>query len=63
VLEAAAVVALAGMSATEFLNETDSFKRNMTLLIAEKVMELQNRMDQNRAVMIANAVGKMLSGK
>ena len=33
------------------------------LLVGEKYMELQDKIDLNRATMIANAVGKMLGGK
>ena len=51
------------MSVNAFLNETDSHKRNMMLLIAQEFMELQEKLDLNRATMIANAVGKMLGGK
>lgn len=51
------------MSVESFLDEADSHKRNMMLLIAQEYMELQERLDLNRATMIANAVGKMLGGK
>lgn len=50
------------MSVSEYLDETDIFKRNMMILIAMKHLEIQERMDRNRASMIANAVGKMLGG-
>lgn len=54
---------MAGMSVYAFLNEKDSFKRNMMLLVAQEYMQLQEKIDLNRATMIANAVGKMLGGK
>lgn len=51
------------MSVMEFLNEADPFRRNLMVMIAEKYMELQHKLDLNRANLIANAVGKMLGGR
>jgi hypothetical protein len=54
---------MAGMSVHAYLNEKDQFKQNMMLSIANRFMDLQEQLDQNRATMISNAVMKGLSGK
>lgn len=54
---------MAGMSVEAFLNETDTFNRNVMVLVATAWIDIQRKMDQNRATMIANAVGKMLGAK
>jgi hypothetical protein len=62
-VRAAAEIALAGMDPDLFLEEEDSTKRLVMQQVASKVFELQRALDQSRAIMIANAVGKTFGGK
>jgi hypothetical protein len=62
-VRAAAEIALAGMDPDSFLEEEDSTKRLVMQQVASKVFELQRALDQSRAIMIANAVGKTFGGK
>jgi hypothetical protein len=54
---------MAGIPIMDFLNETDTEKRNEMIAIAKTYQRLQERLDLNRATMIANAVIKGISGK
>ena len=42
-----------------FLEMEDNFERNVWISIADKVLEHRRIIDENRAILIANAVGKM----
>jgi len=59
----AVAVAIAGMDPMEFLTTTDDLHRSLMEQIANRYREVALVTDQNRAVQIANAVGRMLSGK
>lgn len=52
----AAQVALAGMDPIEFLTTTDSDRRLAMQAVAVRVSSLSQRLDQNRARQIANAI-------
>jgi hypothetical protein len=56
-------IAVAGLPVDKFLTMEDSFERTLWIKIAQEVMAVQSKIDQNRAILIANAVGKMLGGK
>jgi hypothetical protein len=56
-------IAYVGLPVDKFLRLTDPFEIALWLRTAEKLAELRNKADLNRATMIANAVGKMLGGK
>jgi len=51
------------MDPMRYLKTTDGFERDLMLSIATRVVEIEDRRDHNRAIDIANQVGKMLSGK
>lgn len=57
------MIAFTGQDVSKFLNTRDNLDRAVMLGIAEEVLVLRNREDKNLSVLIANAVGKMLSGK
>jgi hypothetical protein len=57
------VIALAGLPVHEFLTMEDSFERNLWIKIAQEVMVIRNKMDDQMAIKIANAVGKMLGAR
>jgi hypothetical protein len=59
----AAGVAFAGLPLDGFLQTKDGFERNLWVAIAKEILELQQKRDQNLAILTANAVGKMLGGK
>lgn len=59
----AVAVAMAGMDPMEFLMTTDELQRSLMQSIAYRYRDVSQVTDQNRAIQIANAVGKMLSGK
>lgn len=62
-VELAAYVVLAGIPLDKFLALDDPFEINMWNAIAARTIQLKQKLDENRAKMISNAVGKMLSGK
>jgi hypothetical protein len=59
----AATVQEAGMDSWEFLNTRDSLERTVRQAVANAILERRRSDDQSRANQIANAVGKMLTGK
>lgn len=59
----AAYIVLAGLPIKEFLAIEDNFEQHLWVRVASRVIEIRQKIDQNRAILIANAVGKMLSGK
>jgi hypothetical protein len=56
---ASAQIALAGMDPLQFLKTTDELERALMLHIAKEYYELLSKLDQSRANMIANAVGRL----
>jgi hypothetical protein len=59
-----AIIGLAGMPVDRFLAIEDSFERILWLRIAERVLELRQKIEyKGLSIAIANAVGKMLGGK
>jgi hypothetical protein len=56
-------IAYVGLPIDKYLKLTDPLEIAIWLRTAEKLAELKNKADLNRATMIANAVGKMLGGK
>lgn len=61
-IEAAALVAFAGMDATAFINLTDPLEQAVVQAVAERCIELRVARDKNLAVEIANNLGQVLSG-
>ena len=57
------MITIAGLPVDQFLAMEDSFERSLWLKIATQVIETKDKIDQNLAIKIANAVGKMLGGK
>jgi len=54
---------MAGMDPMRFMTTTDDVERMVMQSIARRVGVARQRIDQNRAVMIANAVGRLFGGK
>jgi len=62
-VRAAAWVAEAGIDPIWFLNTANDLEQLIAQSIAKVAEENRQRRDRNLAIQIANAVGRMLSGK
>jgi hypothetical protein len=60
-IEAAAHVSLAGLSADKYLRTKDVLERLLMQRVTNRQHELENERDQYRAQLIANEIGKMLN--
>ena len=56
-------MAMAGIDPMRFMTTTDDVERLVMQAIARRVGLARQRIDQNRAVLIANAVGRLFGGK
>jgi hypothetical protein len=61
-IEAAALVAFAGMDAIAFVQMSDPLDQAVVQAAAERCLELQALRDKNLAVEIANNLGQVLGG-
>lgn len=52
----------AGMNAYAFLREEDALAQLTALKVAQRMIELRDRRDDQMAIRIANRVGEMLGG-
>ena len=55
----AAQLAVLGLDPIKFLKCRDSFERNLMVELSKEIQKYKEMMDENMAVRIANAVGKL----
>jgi len=58
-IEMAAQLAVLGLDPIRFLTCRDSFERNLMVELSKEIQKYKEMMDENMAVRIANAVGKL----
>jgi hypothetical protein len=61
-IKTAALIAQAGMDPMSYLLENDPAIRDAMMAVANEFDETQRKLDENRAILIAQKVGKMLGG-